>query len=577
MDNTKPYTKAPKPEIGRGCTFYYAPEGVAAKPCEGCYKLHETAWLEQYPPHTPTDIFEVRFKNTRRSYYQNVNNLPLERGDIVAVEASPGHDIGIVSLTGDMVARQMRRVGFNPYNGEFKKIYRKAKPYDIERWQEAIALEHETMIAARQIAAEMGLNMKIGDVEYQGDKIKAIFYYIADERVDFRELIKVFAERFHIRIEMKQIGARQEAGRIGGIGACGRELCCASWISNFSSMTTNSARMQEISLNPQKLAGQCSKLKCCLAYEYDTYVDARKEFPRLREPLQALDGEYYLVKTDILAGTMSFSSSKDTMTNVVTLPVARVKEIIALNRAGKKVDQLSAEQPQREKFEEPTYRSEEGSITRFDGNGSKRKGRNRRRGDRAEERENRNNNGARNESAAEASAVSESRKDEKQENAANRSERREKRDRRERNNRNGQGEGRESRGERNNGQGEPHNPRNSDRNGPRNGQSTQKNEQRTERGNTSGEQNGERGNGQGSRSEQRGERRSERSRSENRPGQNGSETDPTPTHSQSPGEEGQNGARRRPRGRGGRNRREGNRREGGNGETAQPEPPKKEQ
>ena len=576
MDNTKPYTKAPKPEIGRGCTFYYAPEGVAAKPCEGCYKLHETAWLEQYPPHTPTDIFEVRFKNTRRSYYQNVNNLPLKRGDIVAVEASPGHDIGIVSLTGDMVARQMRRVGFNPYNGEFKKIYRKAKPYDIERWQEAIALEHETMIAARQIAAEMGLNMKIGDVEYQGDKIKAIFYYIADERVDFRELIKVFAERFHIRIEMKQIGARQEAGRIGGIGACGRELCCASWISNFSSVTTNSARMQEISLNPQKLAGQCSKLKCCLAYEYDTYVDARKEFPRLREPLQALDGEYYLVKTDILAGTMSFSSSKDTMTNVVTLPVARVKEIIALNRAGKKIDQLSAEQPQREKFEEPTYRSEEDSITRFDGNGSKRKGRNRRRSDRAEERENRNN-GARSGSAAEAAAVSEFSKDEKQEPAANRSERREKRDRRERNNRNGQGESRESRGERNNGQGEPRNPRNSDRNGSRNGQSTQKNEQRTERGNTSGEQNGERGNGQGSRSEQRGERRSERSRSENRPGQNGSETDPTPAHPQSPGEEGQNGARRRPRGRGGRNRREGNRREGGNGETAQPEPPKKEQ
>ena len=574
MDNTKPYTKAPKPEIGRGCTFYYAPEGVAAKPCEGCYKLHETAWLEQYPQHTPTDIFEVRFKNTRRSYYQNVNNLPLERGDIVAVEASPGHDIGIVSLTGDMVARQMRRVGFNPYNGEFKKIYRKAKPYDIERWQEAIALEHETMITARQIAAEMGLNMKIGDVEYQGDKIKAIFYYIADERVDFRELIKVFAERFHIRIEMKQIGARQEAGRIGGIGACGRELCCASWISNFSSVTTNSARMQEISLNPQKLAGQCSKLKCCLAYEYDTYVDARKEFPRLREPLQALDGEYYLVKTDILAGTMSFSSSKDTMTNVVTLPVARVKEIIALNRAGKKVDQLSAEQPQREKFEEPTYRSEEDSITRFDGNGSKRKGRNRRRSDRAEERENRNN-GARSGSAAEAAAVSESRKDEKQEPAANRSERREKRDRRERNNRNGQGESRESRGERNNGQGEPRNPRNSDRNGSRNGQSTQKNEQRTERGNTSGEQNGERGNGQGSRSEQRGERRSERSRSENRPGQNGSETDPTPTHSQSPGEEGQNGARRRPRGRGGRNRREGNRGDGVKGETSHPYPPKK--
>ena len=577
MDTEKRHTGACKPEVGRGCAFCNCGSEPEAKLCDGCFKLHETAWLDEYPVNMPSDIVEVRFKNTRRSFYQNVNNLDLKRGDIVAVEASPGHDIGVVSLTGDLVARQMRRTGFNPYNGEYKKIYRKAKPYDIEKWQEAIALEHETMIASRQIAADMGLNMKIGDVEYQGDKIKAIFYYIADERVDFRELIKVFAERFHIRIEMKQIGARQEAGRIGGIGACGRELCCASWISNFSSVTTNSARMQEISLNPQKLAGQCSKLKCCLAYEYDTYVDARKEFPRLREPLQALDGEYYLVKTDILAGTMSFSSSKDTMTNVVTLPVARVKEIIALNRAGKKVDQLSAEQPQREKFEEPTYRSEEGSITRFDGNGSKRKGRNRRRGDRAEERENRNNNGARNESAAEASAVSESRKDEKQENAANRSERREKRDRRERNNRNGQGEGRESRGERNNGQGEPHNPRNSDRNGPRNGQSTQKNEQRTERGNTSGEQNSERGNGQGSRSEQRGERRSERSRSENRPGQNGSETDPTPAHPQSPAEEGQNGARRRPRGRGGRNRREGNRQEGGNGEAAQPEPPKKEQ
>ena len=376
MENTK-YTKAPQPEMGRGCTFTETPEGTAVKTCEGCFKLHETAWMEPYPNHVPTDIFEVRFKNTRRSYYQNVNNLPLKRGDIVAVEASPGHDIGIISLTGDMVAKQMRRVGFNPYNGEFKKIYRLAKPYDIERWQEAIALEHETMIASRQIAAEMGLNMKIGDVEYQGDKIKAIFYYIADERVDFRELIKVFAERFHIRIEMKQIGARQEAGRIGGIGACGRELCCASWISSFSSVTTNSARMQEISLNPQKLAGQCSKLKCCLSYEYDTYADARKEFPKLREPLQALDGEYYLVKSDILAGTMSFSSSKDAMINVVTLPVSRVKEIIALNRAGKKVDQLTAEGNVSEEVEIPTYRSEEDSITRFD-NTSKRKGRNRR-------------------------------------------------------------------------------------------------------------------------------------------------------------------------------------------------------
>ena len=259
----------------------------------------------------------------------------------------------------------MRRTGFNPHNGEFKKIYRKARPYDIEKWQEAIALEHETMIASRQIAADMGLNMKIGDVEYQGDKIKAIFYYIADERVDFRELIKVFAERFHIRIEMKQIGARQEAGRIGGIGACGRELCCASWMSSFSSVTTNAARMQEISLNPQKLAGQCSKLKCCLMYEYDAYADARRTIPRLREPLQTLEGEWYLVKIDPLAQTMSFSTSKNTMANLTTLPVSRVKELIALNRAGQKADTLVGEGGEAQ-VEEPTYRHEEDSITRFD-------------------------------------------------------------------------------------------------------------------------------------------------------------------------------------------------------------------
>ena len=366
-----------KPEIGRGCAFCDCGQEVEAKPCDGCFKLHETPWLEEYPQNIPSDIVEVRFKNTRRSFYQNVNNLDLKRGDIVAVEASPGHDIGIVSLTGDLVARQMRRTGFTPYNGEYKKIYRKAKPYDIERWQEAIALEHETMIAARQIAADMGLNMKIGDVEYQGDKIKAIFYYIADERVDFRELIKVFAERFHIRIEMKQIGARQEAGRIGGLGACGRELCCTSWMSTFSNVTTGAARVQDISLNPQKLAGQCSKLKCCMMYEYDAYVDARKEFPRLREPLQTIDGEWYLVKSDVLAGTMTFSSSKEAMVNVTTLPVSRVKEILALNRQGRKVEQLQHADALREEVEEPTYRSEEDSITRFDQAKRRKRGRNR--------------------------------------------------------------------------------------------------------------------------------------------------------------------------------------------------------
>ncbi len=366
MEIEKHHNKDCKPEVGRGCTFCNCGAEPEAELCDGCFKLHETAWLDDYPVNIPSDIVEVRFKNTRRSFYQNVNHLDLKRGDIVAVEASPGHDIGIVSLTGDLVARQMRRIGFNPYNGEYKKIYRKAKPYDIERWQEAIALEHETMIASRQIAADMGLNMKIGDVEYQGDKIKAIFYYIADERVDFRELIKVFAERFHIRIEMKQIGARQEAGRIGGLGACGRELCCASWMSTFSSVTTGAARVQDISLNPQKLAGQCSKLKCCMMYEYDAYVDARKEFPRLREPLQTEEGEWFLVKSDVLAGTMTFSSSKETMANTTTLPVARVKEIMAMNRQGKRPELLQPVDETGSEVDEPTYRSEEDSITRFD-------------------------------------------------------------------------------------------------------------------------------------------------------------------------------------------------------------------
>ena len=374
------------PEMGRGCAFCDCGNELEACAVEGCYKLHETNWLEEYPDNIPTDIFEVRFKNTRRSYYQNVNNLELKRGDIVAVEAQPGHDIGIISLTGDMVAKQMRRVGFNPHNGEFKKIYRKARPYDIERWQEAIALEHETMIASRQIAADMGLNMKIGDVEYQGDRLKAIFYYIADERVDFRELIKVFAERFRIRIEMKQIGARQEAGRIGGIGACGRELCCASWMSSFSSVTTNAARMQEISLNPQKLAGQCSKLKCCLRYEYDVYADARRTIPRLREPLQALDGEYFLVKVDPLAQTMSFSTSKNSIVNFTTLSIDRVKEIIALNRAGQKVETLVGDDDE-SVVEEPTYRHAEDSITRFDNKNKRSKRSKRRSKDRGEQSE----------------------------------------------------------------------------------------------------------------------------------------------------------------------------------------------
>ncbi len=354
--------------LGHGCEFCPKDGELSAEARPGCYKLHETDWLADYPNNLPTEIVEVRFKNTHRGYYANVNNLPLAIGDIVAVEASPGHDIGIVSLTGDMVARQMRRVGFNPHNGEFRKVYRKARAYDIEKWHEAVAREHEVMIRSRQIAADMKLDMKIGDVEFQGDGIKAIFYYIADERVDFRELIKVFAEQFRIRIEMKQIGARQEAGRIGGLGACGRQLCCASWISSFNSVTTGAARTQELSLNPQKLAGQCSKLKCCLSYELDSYTDARKEFPRINGPLQALDADYFHVKSDILARTMSFSTAPNSMAGLVTLSVGRVKEIQRLNAEGKKPEKITSDTVVDVTSEEPTYINVigEDSITRFD-------------------------------------------------------------------------------------------------------------------------------------------------------------------------------------------------------------------
>ncbi len=340
---------------------------MSVEMCEGCFKLHATDWLADYPDRFPTDIIEVRFKNTRKGYYRNVNNLELKVGDVVAVEASPGHDIGIVSMLGDMVAKQMKRVGFSPIGGEFRKLFRKARPYDIEKWQEAIALEHETMIRSRQIAAAMGLDMKIGDVEYQGDKIKAIFYYIADGRVDFRELIKVFAEQFRIKIEMKQIGARQEAGRIGGFGSCGRELCCASWIASFTSVTTNAARTQDLSLNPQKLAGQCGKLKCCLVYELDSYIDARKSIPRLHEPLHAMDGDYYHISTDVLARVMSFSTVPDATVGNIKLTVSKVREIMAINRAGRKVDTIVGEVGVADE-PEITFASgsDEDSITRFD-------------------------------------------------------------------------------------------------------------------------------------------------------------------------------------------------------------------
>ena len=268
--------------------------------------------------------------------------MRIRKGDYVAVEASPGHDIGVVSLTGELVLRQMKKYNILPDSEDLKKIYRKAKPVDIDKWKETIALEHSTMIKSRKIAEKLNLEMKIGDVEYQGDSTKAIFYYIADERVDFRELIKVLADEFKIRIEMKQIGARQEAGRIGGIGSCGRELCCASWLSNFVSVTTSAARLQEVSLNPQKLAGQCGKLKCCLNYEVQCYIDAQKGFPPKEIILETEKGAAYHYKTDIYRRIMwyGFEKEEETVTRLIPVPVERVNEIIELNRKNQKVPDL---------------------------------------------------------------------------------------------------------------------------------------------------------------------------------------------------------------------------------------------
>ena len=309
--------------------------GLCAKGCGRQNKqLNTYDYLADIPGNAEaTDLVEVQFKNTRKGYYHNHNRLPLEKGDIVAVEATPGHDIGVISLTGRLVPLQIKKANLKSEQ-EIKRVYRKAKPVDLEKYEEAKNREHGTMIRSRQIAKELGLQMKIGDVEYQGDGNKAIFYYIADGRVDFRQLIKVLADTFHVRIEMKQIGARQEAGRIGGIGPCGRELCCATWMKNFVSVSTGAARYQDISLNPQKLAGQCGKLKCCLNYEVDAYIDAQKDFPPTNIPLNTGDGILYHQKTDIFGKVMSYSSDKEGKGIFIPIPVKRVKEIIALNRKG---------------------------------------------------------------------------------------------------------------------------------------------------------------------------------------------------------------------------------------------------
>ncbi len=357
-------------EIFRGCD-----RGLS---CKGCGRqdrqLNTYNWLADVPGNTlSTDLVEVQFKNTRKGYYHNVNHLDLHKGDVVAVEANPGHDIGVVTLTGQLVKLQVKKANIKSPD-DIRRIYRIAKPVDMEKYKEAKSREHATMIQSRQIAKDLGLQMKIGDVEYQGDCNKAIFYYIADERVDFRQLIKVLAEAFHVRIEMKQIGARQEAGRIGGTGPCGRELCCATWMKNFVSVSTNAARIQDISLNPQKLAGMCAKLKCCMNYEVDSYVEAGRQMPSKEIQLQTMDNDYYFFKSDILAGLVTYSTDKNLAANLETISAKRAREIIEMNRRGEKPLGLQEDgTPQKENKPKDVL---EGDISRFDKNKKKKKGAN---------------------------------------------------------------------------------------------------------------------------------------------------------------------------------------------------------
>ncbi len=304
---------------------------------KGCNQLEVHDWLQDIPEaYNQFKIVEARFKNTRKEYVENVNGLKLKNGDIIVVEALVGYDVGIVSLMGPLVSEQLKKSKINSQNHEFKKIYRKAKESDIQKWREAIKREKELLIKSREIAKNLKLKMKIGDVEFQGDKTKAIFYYIADERVDFRELIKVLAEKLKIRIEMRQIGARQEAGRIGSIGPCGQTTCCTSWLSNFSSVSTNAARHQNVSMNPQKLAGQCGKLKCCLNFEVATYLDTQKDFPKTSIPLKTEKGIARHKNTDVLRRIMQYAyedgEGKNVSKGMVQISVDRVKEIIELNK-----------------------------------------------------------------------------------------------------------------------------------------------------------------------------------------------------------------------------------------------------
>lgn len=337
----------------------------------GCNKLNVFDWLSNMKTangETPFDWVEVRFKNTRKEYFRNTEGIQLAIGDAVAVEASPGHDLGIVSLTGELVRIQMRKNGVPVTDNGFRKIFRKARANDIEKWQSAIQREKQAMIVSREHATNLKLDMKISDVEFQGDETKATFYYIADNRVDFRELIKLLARDLKVRIEMRQIGARQEAGRVGGIGSCGRELCCSTWLKDFRSVTTTAARYQQLSINPQKLAGQCGKLKCCLNYELESYMDAIKEFPPHEKQLKTKEGIAVHVKTDIFKRIM-FYAYLEQMGHFYALPIERVKEIQAMNRKNEMPERLTEfEEVKKQAKPQIDFKNVVGedSITRFD-------------------------------------------------------------------------------------------------------------------------------------------------------------------------------------------------------------------
>lgn len=360
-------------DCSRGCTTERTENGeLICNYSHSCCKLADFDWLGGISDPKFSNSYEVRFKNTRKGFYENTSHQLLKTGDLVVVEAATGHDVGIITLSGPVVGRQMVRAHFDMDTKELKKIYRKARPLDLEKWQEAIARESSTMIRARQIAAELGLDMKIGDVEFQGDGSKAIFYYIADERVDFRQLIKVFAEEFRIRIEMKQIGARQEAGLIGGLGVCGRALCCAKFITNFQSISTQAARCQDLSLNPQKLAGQCGKLKCCINYEVPVYLDAQSRIPQVNAPLEFMDGQAWLVKVDVLKGIMWFSYEQGNASKVTPLTVEEVRRIKAANQKGSKPATMLKNQDDSESIDFVSSIGDD-SIDRFDKKKKKKK------------------------------------------------------------------------------------------------------------------------------------------------------------------------------------------------------------